>query len=96
MGASSRLPTGQVRLPPLPHLKVRTATQSSIGACNITMTGLLNCWASNGNGNVVCENFEKELKKCMEVVGASKAGKKKSTINYHAGRLYPRFVGKKD
>lgn len=80
-------------LPPLPRLKVRRPILSkSTNQCFVFMSSLLNCWASNGEGNAVCNGFEKDLKKCMETFKPEK--EQISTINYHASRLYPKLRGK--
>jgi hypothetical protein len=57
------------------------------------MATLLNCWASNGEGNAVCKGFENELKSCM--ASYKPGGKDRlSSINYHTTRLYPKLKGK--
>ena len=80
-------------LPPLPRLKLRKPTVSkATNECFVIMSGLLNCWASNGEGAAICKTFENDLKACMEVHKPQK--EQLSSINYHAQRLYPKLRGK--
>ncbi|KAL6451285.1 MRP10 37S ribosomal protein MRP10 [Candida maltosa Xu316] len=80
-------------LPPLPRLKVRKPVLSkSTNQCFVFMSSLLNCWASNGEGNQACNVFESDLKTCMETFKPKK--ETLSTINYHAARLYPKLKGR--
>ncbi|CAI5760061.1 unnamed protein product [Candida verbasci] len=81
-------------LPLLPKLKVKKPiVAKTTNECFVIMSSLLNCWASNGEGNKNCLNFEKDLKTCMETNKVEPD--KMSTINYHAKRLYPKISGKK-
>lgn len=81
-------------LPPLPRLKVRRPViGKSTNQCFVLMSSLLNCWASNGEGNQLCHGFEKDLKNCMETFKPSSL-EQLSTINYHSSRLYPKLRGK--
>ncbi|CDO57371.1 hypothetical protein DV454_004379 [Geotrichum candidum] len=80
------VPQRQVRLPHLAKLRVKSALPKKTGGpCNVTLTNLLSCWASNAQGAPVCAGLEQELKACMATRTTQKA--KKSTINYHAARL---------
>ncbi|EDK45629.1 conserved hypothetical protein [Lodderomyces elongisporus NRRL YB-4239] len=81
-------------LPPLPRLRVRKPILSqSSNSCMVLMSSLLNCWASNGEGSQACLSFANDLKYCMENQQSLKV--ERSTINYHAQRLYPKLKGKK-
>ena len=64
----------------------------STNECFVMMSSLLNCWASNGEASALCATIEHDLKACMEVHKPKK--EQISTINYHAGRLYPKLRGK--
>ena len=80
-------------LPPLPRLKIRKPIVSkATNQCFVLMSSLLNCWASNGEGALQCNVFEKDLKSCMET--HKPESDRLSTINYHASRLYPKLRGK--
>lgn len=60
------LPQKQVRLPHLSKLRVKSALPRKTGGpCNVALTNLLSCWASNGQGEKVCNALEMELKNCM-------------------------------
>lgn len=77
-------------LPPLPKLRLRNPTlQKSTNQCYVLMSSLLNCWAANGEGSAQCMAFENDLKTCMETFKPKK--EQASSMNYHAGRLYPKF-----
>lgn len=77
-------------LPPLPKLRLRNPVlQKSTNQCYVLMSSLLNCWAANGEGSAQCSAFEHDLKTCMETFKPQK--ETVSSINYHAGRLYPKF-----
>lgn len=77
-------------LPPLPRLRLRNPTLTkSTNQCYVMMSSLLNCWAANGEGSLQCSGFETDLKTCMETFKPQK--ETISSINYHAGRLYPKF-----
>lgn len=77
-------------LPPLPKLRLRNPVlQKSTNQCYVLMSSLLNCWAANGEGAALCSAFENDLKTCMETFKPKK--ETVSSINYHAGRLYPKF-----
>lgn len=77
-------------LPTLPKIKLRSTNVSkSTNQCFVLMSSLLNCWAANGEGSGQCSGFEHELKTCMETFKPTKPGA--SSMNYHAGRLYPKF-----
>lgn len=85
-----------IRLQNLPRFKVRnpvSKNSQSANSCLVVMSSLLNCWASNGEGNATCMGFQNELKTCMETRKPTVVTK--SSINYHAGRLYPRVSGTK-
>ncbi|CAH2446546.1 37S ribosomal protein, mitochondrial [Komagataella phaffii CBS 7435] len=88
------MPQKPVRLPPLPRLKVRKPLlQTKSNPCMVVMSTLLNCWASNGEGSQACKELELSLKACMDTnKGGAQATR--SSINYHAGRLYPKISGK--
>lgn len=79
-------------LPPLPKVRIRrpaVANANANNSCLVMMSSLLNCWAANGEGSPTCLSIEKDLKVCMEtkLLGKAKSG----SVNYHAGRLYPRL-----
>lgn len=60
------VPQRQVRLPHLAKLRVKSALPKKTGGpCNVTLTNLLSCWASNAQGAPVCAGLEQELKACM-------------------------------
>ncbi|SCU91537.1 LAFA_0F04368g1_1 [Lachancea sp. 'fantastica'] len=84
------------RLPPLPRLKVKKPIiQQETNKCLVLMSNLLQCWSSNGHMSPVCENLVKDLKLCSsENASGKNSGVQKSSINYHAARLYDRVSGK--
>ncbi len=60
-------PKPAVRLNPLPKLKVKNPyVKQEPNPCLVSLTVLLNCWASNGEGSVACQPGETELKQCMD------------------------------
>jgi hypothetical protein len=82
-----------VRLPKLERLRVKNSVQEQqTSPCIVMMSSLLNCWSSNGEGSAMCKQLEGELKLCMENRVRTKGSK--SSINYHAERLFPRIGGK--
>lgn len=84
------------KLPPLPRLKVKKPIiQQEANTCLVLMSNLLQCWSSNGHMSTVCDNLVKDLKACTATNALGKGrGQQKSTINYHAARLYDRVAGK--
>ncbi|AAS52880.1 AER199Cp [Eremothecium gossypii ATCC 10895] len=89
-----RTPT--YKLPPLPRLKVKKPViKQEANRCLVLMSNLLQCWSSNGHMNPVCEKLATDLKACtsQNVMGSNQKPRK-STINYHAARLYDRISGK--
>lgn len=77
-------------LPPLPKLRIRRPTLSKANnSCLVMMSSLLNCWAANGEGAPACSSVENDLKVCMETKQLTKG--KSNSVNYHAGRLYPKL-----
>lgn len=78
-------------VPSLPRLRVKNqvAKQQS-NPCLVIMSQMLNCWASNGEGSVICKGLEQELKGCM-AKGVKVAPPAKPTLNYHAARLLPKI-----
>ncbi|ODV69054.1 hypothetical protein HYPBUDRAFT_136056 [Hyphopichia burtonii NRRL Y-1933] len=80
-------------IPPLPRIKIRNPVVSkSTNQCLVFMSSLLNCWAANGDGSAQCISFEHDLKNCMETYKPEK--EVRSSINYHAQRLYPKIRGR--
>lgn len=60
------VPQRPVRLPHLAKLRVKSAIPRKTGGpCNIALTNLLSCWASNGQAAEGCGALEQELKNCM-------------------------------
>ncbi|AET40040.1 mitochondrial 37S ribosomal protein mS37 Ecym_5277 [Eremothecium cymbalariae DBVPG len=88
--------TALYRLPPLPRLKVKKPViQQEANRCLVLMSNLLQCWSSNGHMSPACVNLASELKACTaENAFGKDQGVRKSTINYHAARLYDRVGGK--
>lgn len=79
-------------IPPLPRLKVRRPVLAKgNNKCVVLMSSLLSCWAANGEGAQQCRAFETELKQCMNEFIPQK--EQRSSINYHASRLYPKLRG---
>lgn len=77
-------------LPPLPRVRIRNPTvNKSTNECMVLMSSLLSCWAANGEGSLNCTAFEHDLKSCMETHKPRK--EQRSSINYHATRLYPKW-----
>ncbi|KAH3671384.1 hypothetical protein WICMUC_004681 [Wickerhamomyces mucosus] len=84
---------GIVRLPKLERLRIKNpVVEQGASPCIVLMSSLLNCWASNGEGNALCKELEQNLKGCMETRTRTKAAR--SSINYHANRLFPKINGK--
>lgn len=82
-----------VRLPKLERLRVKNpVVEQGASPCVILMSSLLNCWASNGESAAQCKLIEGNLKNCMETRSKTKAAR--SSINYHANRLFPKISGK--
>lgn len=80
----------QKRLPPLEKLRVKnTVKTATTNECFLVLSSLLNCWASYGDSNKFCSNIELDLKLCMNSYKPKKP--EKSSINYHAARLYPKL-----
>ncbi|KAH3898728.1 probable 37S ribosomal protein MRP10, mitochondrial [Saccharomycodes ludwigii] len=84
------------RLPPLPRLKVKKPIiQQEANRCLVLMSNLLQCWSSNGHMDKQCTQLANQLKACTnERAMGKKHGEERSTINYHASRLYNRINGK--
>lgn len=94
------------RLPPLPRLRVKKPViRRETNRCLVLMSNLLQCWSSNGQGSVVCEQLVREFKQCTMNQGLMTNGGKgkkhlkkkkeiRSNINYHAARLYNMISGK--
>lgn len=84
-------PKSRPAVPPLPRLRVKNQTvKQQSNPCLVIMSQMLNCWASNGEGSVLCKNLEQELKGCM-AKGIKVAPPSKPTLNYHAARLLPKI-----
>ncbi|KAK6538019.1 hypothetical protein TWF694_010912 [Orbilia ellipsospora] len=79
------------RLPPLPRFRVKSTNKQQVHPCNMVMTSVLGCWASQGHAAKGCEQFEQALRTCMDTSKPAKQGK--STLNYHMSRLYPKIAG---
>jgi len=79
------------RLPPLPRFRLRSSRKKQEHPCTAVMTSVLGCWASQGHASQFCERFEEALRTCMDTT--KRIEPKKSTINYHMGRLYPKIAG---
>ncbi|RVD80941.1 mitochondrial 37S ribosomal protein mS37 [Arthrobotrys flagrans] len=79
------------RLPPLPRFRVKSANKQQVHPCNLVMSSVLGCWASQGHATKGCEAFEQALRTCMDTNKRVKS--QKSTLNYHMARLYPKIVG---
>lgn len=55
-----------VTLPHLKKLRVKSSILSKTGGpCNVALTNLLSCWASNSHGSERCALLEQDLKNCM-------------------------------
>ncbi|RPA77144.1 mitochondrial ribosomal protein 10 [Ascobolus immersus RN42] len=81
------------RLPPLPKLRVRHPDKQQPQPCLAVMSALLGCWASQGQMAEGCAKLEESLRVCMDT--QAKVPHRKSTINYHLARLYPKLSGPK-
>ncbi|KAL7273851.1 40S ribosomal protein mrp10 [Rhizina undulata] len=79
------------RLPPLPKLRIRKPNKEVANPCLGVMTSVLGCWASQGFNPEGCAKLEEALRTCMDTQKQTAA--KKSTINYHLSRLYPKLIG---
>ncbi|RPB24063.1 hypothetical protein L211DRAFT_837968 [Terfezia boudieri ATCC MYA-4762] len=81
------------RLPPLPKLRIRRPNKEASNPCLGVMTAVLGCWASKGHQSGIegCGKLEEALRVCMDTKKA--AAPRKSTINYHLSRLYPKLIG---
>lgn len=78
-------------VPPLPRLRVKNQLKKEqANPCLVIMSQMLNCWASNGEGNLACKNLEVDLKNCM-AKGVKVPPAPKPTLNYHAARLLPKI-----
>lgn len=80
-----------MRLPPLKALRVRNPDVKQANPCITVMNSVLSCWASAGYTAQGCAAVEQSLRACMDGPPAPKA--KKSEINYHLSRMYPKIVG---
>ncbi|KAF3916508.1 hypothetical protein ABW20_dc0101248 [Dactylellina cionopaga] len=83
--------TKNFRLPPLPRFKVKSTARQQAHPCNMVMTSVLGCWASQGHAAKGCEQFEQALRTCMDTTKFNQQGK--NTLNYHMARLYPKIAG---
>ncbi|KAF3930896.1 hypothetical protein ABW19_dt0206040 [Dactylella cylindrospora] len=79
------------RLPPLPRFRLRSSHKREQHPCNVVMLSVLGCWASQGHMAKGCEQFEQALRTCMDT--SKRIEPKKSTLNYHMARLYPKIAG---
>ncbi|KAF2842091.1 mitochondrial ribosomal protein 10 [Patellaria atrata CBS 101060] len=79
------------RLPPLSKLRVRRPNALNENPCLGLMTSVLGCWASSGYNLAGCALLEQQLRACMDA--PKPAAAKKSTINYHLSRMYPKIRG---
>ncbi|KAK6344163.1 hypothetical protein TWF696_007805 [Orbilia brochopaga] len=78
-------------LPPLPRFRLRSSRKQQQQPCAIVMASVLSCWASQGHAAQGCEAFEQALRTCMDT--SKRMEPKRSTINYHMARLYPKIAG---
>ncbi|KAH7135922.1 hypothetical protein B0J11DRAFT_576477 [Dendryphion nanum] len=78
-------------LPPLPKLRVRRPNKPEMNPCVGVMASVLGCWASSGYSVTGCAQFEQKLRACMDA--PRNTNQKKSTVNYHLSRMYPKIVG---
>ncbi|CCH61639.1 hypothetical protein TBLA_0F00960 [Henningerozyma blattae CBS 6284] len=80
------------KLPPLPRLKVKNPVHRvEPNTCIVIMSSLLQCWSSNGQDANQCAELVKQLKLCSATNKSVKP--KRSNINYHTARLYPKVNG---
>ncbi|KAI6351775.1 hypothetical protein MCOR25_009750 [Pyricularia grisea] len=80
-----------MRLPPLKALRVRNPDVKEVNPCLAVMSSVLACWASAGYTAQGCAALEQSLRACMDGPPAPKP--KKSEINYHLSRMYPKIAG---
>ncbi|KAF2271606.1 mitochondrial 37S ribosomal protein YmS-T, partial [Westerdykella ornata] len=52
---------------------------------------VIGCWASSGYSVQGCAQFEQKLRACMDA--PRNQNMKKSNINYHLSRMYPKMKG---
>lgn len=72
-----------MRLVNLPALKVKKPIlHKQTNTCIVLMTSLLNCWASNGEGNAACLDLESDLKNCMNNKVSTMRGRSYSNVAY--------------
>ena len=75
--------TGSIRFPPL---SCPRRPRKKISAADFWSTA---CWASTGHSVAGCAAIEAQLRACMDTPRPK--NEKKSTINYHLMRLYPKI-----
>ncbi|KAK9470135.1 mitochondrial 37S ribosomal protein mS37 [Dipodascopsis tothii] len=79
-------------LPKLKYLKVkRPFRKEPVDKCAVMMRQLLTCWTSNGLGSPACAQFEAATKSCYDTSVAQASTR--TSFNYHAARLFPKFNG---
>ncbi|EAS33947.3 mitochondrial 37S ribosomal protein YmS-T [Coccidioides immitis RS] len=85
-----------VRLQTIQSLRIQRPNKQEQSPCQTAMSAVLNCWASAGHNIQGCHALEDQLRQCMDTAKYQKP--KKSTINYHLMRMFPKISGprKKD
>ncbi|KAL1957416.1 hypothetical protein VTO42DRAFT_5984 [Malbranchea cinnamomea] len=88
-GASTRLKP--MRLQTIDNLRIKRPNKNEPNPCITALSAVLNCWASAAGKSGGCAGLEQQLRNCVD--GAKHRKTKKSTINYHLMRMFPKISG---
>jgi hypothetical protein len=83
-----------IRLQTVQNLRVKRPNTKEANPCLGAMTAMLSCWASSNSVGGIrdgCAALEETLRQCADK--GEKQKLKKSDINFHLGRLWPRIKG---